>query len=156
MVLGPGYLVGVREATHAGHDTENVVVDSVHAHLGSASRAHRVHGHRELERGLVDTREVARAGRLVLLGAQRERVYVDTRGRRASVVLVGLHLVEVRTLALREAVLAVQLQLGHLHRVLALAAHARRQDHLREQVVHAGLELLRTRNVQGVVIDDRR
>ena len=140
LVLGPGYLVGVREATHAGHDTENVVVDGVHAHLGSAARAHRVHGHRELEGRLVDTREVARARRLVLLGLERKGVHVDALGRRARVVLVRLHAGEVASLALREAVLAVELQLGNLHRVLALAADARLEDNLGEQVVRRVLE----------------
>ena len=140
LVLGPGYLVGVRETTHAGHDTENVVVDGVHAHLGGASRAHRVHGHRELERRLVDTREVARAAGLVLLRLEREGVHVDALGRRARVVLVRLHAGEVASLALREAVLAVELQLGNLHRVLALAADARLEDNLGEQVVRRVLE----------------
>ena len=143
LVLGFGRkarLVAVREATHAGHDTENVVVDGVHAHLGSASRAHRVHGHRELEGRLVDTREVARARRLVLLRLEREGVHVDALGRRARVVLVRLHAGEVAALTLREAVLAVELQLGNLHRVLALAAHTRLEDNLGEQVVRRVLE----------------
>jgi hypothetical protein len=135
-------LVAVRQATHAGHHAEHVVVQRIHAHLGSAGTHHRVQGHRELEGRLVNAGEVARAGRLVLLGAQRKGVRVDTRGGRAAVVLVGLHAVEVRTLTLREAVLAVELELGHLYGVLALTAHARVEDHLREEVVHAVIELL--------------
>ena len=135
LVLGLGYLVGVREATHAGHDTENVVVDGVHAHLGRAARAHRVDGHRELQRRLVNAREVARARRLVLLRLQGKRVHVDALGRRARVVLVRLHAGEVASLALSEAVLAVELQLGNLNRVLALAANTRLEDDLREEVV---------------------
>jgi hypothetical protein len=143
----PKLLVRVCESAHAAHHTQHVVVQGIHAHLGRAGTNHRVQGHRQLERGLVDTREVARAARLVLLRAQSERVHVDTRARRARVVLERLHLVEVATLTLREAVLAVQLQLGHLHWVLALAADAGVQDHLGEQVVHTGLELTRTRYV---------
>ena len=134
-------LVGVGKTAHAAHHAEHVVVDGVDAHLGRAARADRVHGHRELERGLVDTREVARAGRLVLLRLEREGVHADTRGRgRARVVLVRLHVREVATLALREAVLAVELQLGDLRRALARAASAGVEDDLGEQVVGRVLE----------------
>jgi len=86
----------------------------------------------------------------VLLGAESEGVHVDARGRRAAVVLVGLHLVEVGALALREAVLAVELELGNLHGVLAIAADARVEDDLREEVVDARLELRDTRDVVRV------
>jgi len=133
-------LVAVRQAAHAAHHAQHVVVDGVHAHLGRAATAHRVDGHRQLERGLVDAREVARAGRLVLLRLQGKRVHVDALRRRARVVRVRLHAGEVASLALREAVLAVELQLGNLHRVLALAAHTGLEDDLREQVVRRVLE----------------
>jgi len=133
-------LVAVCEATHAAHDAEHVVVHGIHAHLRRATTANRVHGDRQLEGRLVDTREVARAGRLVLLRLQGEGVHADTRGRRTGVVLVGLHTVEVAALALREAVLAVELNLGHLRRVLALALHAGSQDNLRQEVVGRRLE----------------
>jgi len=62
-------LVAVRETTHAAHHAEHVVVERIHAHLGRAGTNHRVDGHRQLERRLVDAREVARARRLVLLRA---------------------------------------------------------------------------------------
>ena len=96
------------------------------------------HGHRHaralaVRPRLVDAREVARAGRLVLLRAQRERVHVDTRRRRAAVVLEGLHLVEVRALTLREAVLTVELELGNLNRVLTVAADTRIEEELGEE-----------------------
>ena len=133
-------LVAVRQATHAAHHAEHVVVDGVDAHLGSAAGAHRVHADRQLERGLVDTREVAGARRLVLLRLQGKRVHVDALRRRARVVLVRLNAGEVASLALREAVLAVELELGDLHRVLALAANAGLEDDLREQVVRRVLE----------------
>ena len=133
-------LVGVREATHAAHDAQHVVVHGVHAHLRRAARANRVDGHRQLQRGLVDAREVARARRLVLLGLERKGVHVDTDRRRARVVLVRLHEVEVAALALREAVLSVELQLGDLDRVLARALDARVEEHLGQQVVGRVLE----------------
>ena len=135
-----GYLVGVRQATHAAHHAQHVVVHRIDAHLGRASRAHRVHADRQLQRGLVDAREVARARRLVLLRLQGKRVHVDALGRRARVVLVRLHAGEVASLALREAVLAVELELGNLHRVLALATNTRLEDDLREQVVRRVLK----------------
>ena len=61
----------------------------------------------------------------MLLGAESEGVAVDANRRRAAVVLVGLHLVEIGPLTLRETVLSVELELGHLNRVLALAANTR-------------------------------
>jgi len=148
-------LVAVREATHAGHDAEHVVVERVDAYLRRAGANNRVERNRELERGLVNAREVARAGRLVLLGAQGERVDVNTRGRGAAVVLVRLHLVEVGALTLREAVLAVELQLGNLHGVLALAAHVGGKDDLREEVVDARVELGNASKILGVRTDQR-
>jgi len=61
-----------------------------------------------LDLRVVDAREVAGAGRLVLLGLERERVRVDTGVGGASVVVVGLDLVEVLALLLLETVLAVE------------------------------------------------
>ena len=63
-----------------------------------------------LDRNLrvVDAREVAGTSWLVLLWLEREGVRVDTGVGRASVVVVRLHLVEVLTLLLLEAVLAVE------------------------------------------------
>mgnify|MGYP001201462220 CR=1 FL=1 len=57
---------------------------------------------------VINAREVASAGRLVLLGLEREGVRVDTGVGGASVVLEGLDLVEVLALLLLEAVLAVK------------------------------------------------
>jgi hypothetical protein len=56
------------------------------------------------------------------------------------VVLVRLHAVEVGTLTLREAVLTVELDLGDLNRVLALALDTRGEDDLGEEVVGGTLE----------------
>jgi len=133
-------LVAVGQATHAAHDAEHVVVDGIHADLGSARVTHSVRGHRQLESGLVDTREVARPGRLVLLRLEGEGVHTDTRRRLTGMVLIRLNNAEVATLALREAVLAVELQLGNLRRVLALALHTRIQDNLSQEVVGRGLK----------------
>jgi len=149
-------LVAVRKTTHTAHYAKHVVVEGIHADLGRACTRNRVERNRELERGLVDTREVARARRLVLFGAKGERVNVDTRRRRTAVVLVRLNLVEVRTLTLREAVLAVELELADLNRVLALAAHIRVEDDLGEEVVDTRVELKSTRRVVRVGTNHRR
>ena len=128
-------LVAVCEATHSAHHAEHVVVNRIDAHLGSAARAHRVDTDRELQGRLVDTGEVAGAAGLVLLRLEREGIHVDTLSRGARVVLVGLDAGEVASLTLREAVLAVELELGNLNRVLALATNTGLEDDLREQVV---------------------
>ena len=71
----------------------------------------------------------------MLLGLEREGIHVDTLSRGASVVLVGLHSGEVSSLTLSESVLAVELELGNLNRVLALATNTGLEDDLREEVV---------------------
>ncbi len=55
----------------------------------------------------------------MLLGLEAEGVDVDTCGRDVRVVLVRLDQVEVLALALTEAIVAVQLDLGSDHGVLA-------------------------------------
>jgi hypothetical protein len=102
-------LVGVSQTTHTAHDTKNVVVGGKDANLGGAGSFDGGIGQNELKSSVVNAREVARAGRLVLLGAEGEGVQVDTGVRVAGVVLPRLNEVEVGTLTLREAVLAVEL-----------------------------------------------
>ena len=118
-------LVRVGKAAHARHDTEDVVVGRVDTDLGGLGA--RDGGVREdkLEGGVVNTREIARARRLVLLRAKGERVDVDARVRGAGVRLERLDEVEVGALTLREAVLAVKLELGGDDRVLAPAVHVK-------------------------------
>jgi hypothetical protein len=60
---------------------------------------------------------------LVLLRAEGEGVDVDTGVGAAGVVLEGLDNIEVRSLTLREAVLAVELELGRDNGVLAPTVH---------------------------------
>ena len=59
----------------------------------------------------------------MFLGAQSKGVHVDTSIGGTGVVLEGLNSVEVRTLTLGEAVLAVELQLGSDNGVLTPAVH---------------------------------
>ena len=61
----------------------------------------------------------------MLLGAKGEGVHVDAGVGAAGVVLEGLNLVEVGSLTLREAVLAVKLELGSDHGVLAPTVHVK-------------------------------
>ena len=110
-------------ARHAAHDTEDVIIYCVHTHLGGRGTRNGARGEHQLEHGVVNAREVARSTRLVFLRAQREGVHVDTGIRSTGVVLEGLHHVEVGAFAFREAVLAVELQLGSDNGVLTPAVH---------------------------------
>ena len=76
-----------------------------------------------MEHGVVNAREVATAAWLMLLGSKGEGVYIDTGIGVAAVVLVGLDNVEVRSFTLREAILAVELELGGDDGVLAPTVH---------------------------------
>ena len=105
-------LVRVGETTHTRHDAENVVVSGVDTDLGGVGAFDGGVREDKLESGVVDAREVARSGWLVLFWLEGERVDVDTSVWCACVVLVWLDNIEVRSLALREAVLAVKLELS--------------------------------------------
>ena len=118
-------LIGVSQTTHTAHNTKHVVVGGKHANLGSAGTLDGGIGQHELESSVVNTREVARARRLVLFGAKGEGVQVDTGVWAAGVVLPWLNEVEVGAFALREAVLAVELQLGSDNGVLTPAVHVK-------------------------------
>lgn len=118
-------LVRVGKAAHARHDTEDVVVGRVDTDLGGLGARNGRVREDKLKGSVVNAREVARARRLVLLRAKGERVDVDARVRGAGVRLERLDKVEVGALTLREAVLAVKLELGGDDRVLAPAVHVK-------------------------------
>ena len=105
-------LVRVREPSHTAHNTENVVVGSIDTNLGSLDTLNGSVGENKLESSVVNAGEVARAAGLVLLGAQGKGVHVDAGVGGGGVVLVGLHGVEVGAFTLREAILAVKLELS--------------------------------------------
>ena len=111
-------LVGVREASHSAHDTQNIVVGSIHAHSGGQVGAHAVGGESQHQVGVVNAGQVAGAAGLVELRGQGERIHVDTDRRHVGVVLVRLHLVEVAALAHLEPIMAVELDQGGDDRVL--------------------------------------
>ena len=102
-------LVTVSRTSHTTHDTEYVVVDGVYTDLGGVGARYGASRKNKLKNSVVNSGEVAAARWLVLLRAYGKGVYVDTSLRAASVVLVWLDNIEVRTLTLREAVLAVEL-----------------------------------------------
>ena len=119
-------LVGIGKPPHSRHNAEDIVIDRIHADLRGQQCADRVVGERQAERRVVDTREVARARRLVLLRLEGERVHVDAHRGDVRVVLVRLDQVEVLALALAEAVVAVELDLRRHDGVLARhALHTR-------------------------------
>ena len=68
-------LVGEGKATHAGLDAQDVVVHREHLLQGVVALGLQV----QCDLSVVNAREVAGAGWLVLLGLQRERVGIDTR-----------------------------------------------------------------------------
>ena len=84
-------------------DAEDVVVGSEHVH-GSRGTGSHLDGNLRV----IDAGEVASAGGLVLLGLEREGVGVHTGSGAAGVMVVRLDLVEVLTLLLLEAILAVE------------------------------------------------
>jgi hypothetical protein len=119
-------LVGVSKTTHTRHDTENVVVGGIDTNLGGLGAFYCSIGQHELESSIVNTREVATATWLVLLGPQSEGIHVDTSVRSLSVVLVRLDKVEVSAFTLRETILAVKLELSGDNRVLTPAVEVKR------------------------------
>jgi len=130
-------LVAVGKPTHAAHDAEHVVVDGIDVDVGNLLgrdkvvtrgvlvktvhiRHKRGRRERQVQDSVVNAAEVAGARGLELLGLEGERVDIHTLGRRVGVVLVGLDIVEVAALALRETVLAVELNLRHRRGVVEL------------------------------------
>jgi hypothetical protein len=123
--MGLGNLVAVGGASHATHYAEHVVVNGVYTDLGGVGARYSAGRKDKLKDSVVNSGEVAAARGLVFLRAESKGVYVDTSVGGASVVLVGLDNVEVGTLTLGEAVLAVELQLGSYNRVLTPAVHVK-------------------------------
>jgi len=115
------HLIAKREAPHPGLNAQDVVVHREHL-LQRRGQGLHVEGHLSV----VNAREVAGAGGLVLLGLQGEGVNVDAGVGGARVVHVWLVLVEVLAQLLLEAILAVQHQLEVLHGANLLAGSARR------------------------------
>jgi hypothetical protein len=54
-------LIAVGQASHTTHDTEHIVVGGIHADRGTGVGAHSVGADGEEQRGVVNTRQVARA-----------------------------------------------------------------------------------------------
>lgn len=63
-------LIRVSDTSHTTHHAEDVVVHGVHTDLGGGSARNRAGRKDKLEDSIVNAGEVARTGRLVLLGAE--------------------------------------------------------------------------------------
>jgi len=129
------HLIAKSETAHARLDAQDVVVHREQLLLGSsAGDAARLDRHCHL--GVIDTREVAGAGGLVLLGLQGEGIHVDAWVRAARVVHEGLVLVEVLAQLLLETVLAVEDNLELIERA---------------SLIH-GIDVTRTRGARRVAL----
>ena len=118
-------LIAVGYARHAAHHAQHVVVNRIDTDLGSVGSRNRGGRENKLEHSVVNAREVARPGRLVLLGPQGKGVHVDASVRRTRVVLEGLDDIKVGSLTLGEAILSVELELGSDDGVLSPAVHVK-------------------------------
>jgi len=118
-------LIAVGKTTHTAHDTEHVIVGGINTDLGSLGTLNSCVGEDKLKGSIVNTGEVASSGGLMLLRAESKGVHVNTFIRVAGVALVRLNPREVGSFTLREAVLAVELQLGSNNGVLAPAVHVK-------------------------------
>ena len=123
--MGLGCLVRVSNTSHATHHAEHVVAGSIDTDLGSGSSTDSGGRKHQLQGGVINAGEVAASRRLVFLRAKSEGIHVDASIRGTGVVLERLDNIEVGSLTLREAVLAVQLKLGSHHRVLTPAVHVK-------------------------------
>ena len=120
------YLIGICQTTHATHDTEDVIVGGIDTDLSSLGAFNCGVRQDQLKGGVINTREIARAAGLVFFRAQCKAVHVNTFIRVTCVGLVRLNPREVGTFALREAILAVQLEFSSDNRVHAPAMHVQR------------------------------
>ena len=119
-------LVTVSNTSHATHYTKDVVTGSIDTDLSSGSTSNSSAGKNKLKGSIVNTGEVAASRGLVFLRAKSKGIYVDTGIGVTGVVLERLDNVEVGTLTLREAVLAVKLKLSGNNRVLSPTVHGKR------------------------------
>lgn len=102
--------VRVRQSSHTSHDSEHVVIHSVHTELATVGSNTRPQG--EQERGVINSRHVDRAAWLVLFRVECKGVYIDTGCRDSGVVLVWLYQVKVVTTSDAESVMTIELELG--------------------------------------------
>ena len=124
------FLIAIGQPAHTTHDTENVVVGGIDTDLGSLGAFNCGVRQDQLKCGVINSGEVASATWLMFLWANAKRIQVDEVVRDSGVRLVRLNPREVGPFALREAVLAVKLELGNNNRVLSPAVHV--QGCLRE------------------------
>ena len=118
-------LITVCKTTHTTHDTKDIVVGGVDTDLSGGIQTDASGRKDKLQGSVIDSGHIACTGRLVLFWAKCKRVTVDTGVGVASVMLIRLDNIEVRTFTLRHAVLSVKLKLGSNHRVLSPAVQVK-------------------------------
>ena len=145
------WLVRVCYSGHSRHNAQHVVVHGIDTDLSGGSARNGGGREHKLKDGIVNAGEVARPTGLVFLRAERKGVHVDAGIRGAGVVLVRLHHVEVGTLTLREAVLAVKLELGSDARILTPAVHVEGglREHEGASIGHKGAQVSSTLGERG-------
>lgn len=114
-------LIAVSKTTHTTHHAEHIVIGGIDTDLRGTVTRDSLVGENKLEGGIINTREIAGSRRLVFLGAERERVYIDASIWRTGVVLEWLYHIEVTSLALRVSVLSIKLELGSNNWILTPA-----------------------------------
>jgi hypothetical protein len=130
------HLIAEGQSAHTRLNTQNVVVHGEHIERQDGTGgALRLNGNLRV----IDAGEIARAGGLVLLGLQSERVRVHTGSRGATVMLEGLHLVEVLAGLLLEAVLTVEHQLEGVDGARELLRPVTATEGTREKLGATGL-----------------
>ena len=120
-----GKLIAIGYSSHSRHHAQDIVIYSIHTDFSSGSSRNSSGRKDKLKDGIVDSGEVARSRRLVLLRSESKRVNVDTSIRVAGVVLEGLNDVKVVSFTLRESVLSVKLELSGDDRVLTPTVEAK-------------------------------
>jgi len=118
-------LYRIRDSRHTTEHTENIVVNSIDTNLGSGNTGNSSRGEDQLQSSIVNSGEVACSGRLVFFRSQGEGIDVDTSVGGTGMVLEGLDNVKVGAFAFREAVLAVELQLGSDNGIFTPAVHVK-------------------------------
>jgi hypothetical protein len=120
------YLITVCQPSHTGHNSQHVVIGGIDTNLGSLGSLNGGVGEDKLEGGVINSGEVASSRGLMFLRAESKGVDVNTLIRVSGVGLVRLDPREVGTFTLREAVLAVKLELSGDDGVLSPAVHIQR------------------------------
>ena len=70
-------LITVREAPHAAHNTENIVIDGIYIEVKRLTASFNSRVISQLKNSVINTRKVACSARLVFFGRKSERIRID-------------------------------------------------------------------------------